>query len=98
MLSRSLDAYARMDVVEALSIIKSDTLVNQEFENISRLLIIKMMEDPRGIKHALYISWCARALERIGDHSKNICGYIVYLIKGKDVRHTSLEDIRKQIE
>jgi len=98
MLSRSLDAYARMDVSEALSIIKSDTLVNQEFENISRLLIMKMMEDPREIKHALYISWCARALERIGDHSKNICEYIVYLVKGKDVRHTSFENMTKEIE
>ena len=98
MLARSLDAYARMDVTEALSIIKSDTLIDEEFDNISRLLLVKMMEDPREIKNALRVSWCARALERIGDHSKNICEYIVYLVKGKDVRHTSLDDIKKQLE
>jgi len=98
MLNRSLNAYARMDVDEALDIIQSDKKINKEFDNISRLLVIKMMEDPREIKNALRISWCARALERIGDHTKNICEYIVYLVKGKDVRHTSLDKIRKQIE
>jgi phosphate transport system protein len=98
MLSRSLDAYARMDVEEALEVIQSDRSINQEYENISRLLVLKMMEDPRKIKDALRISWCARALERIGDHSKNICEYIVYLVKGKDVRHSNLDKVRKEIE
>ncbi len=98
MLSRSLNAYARMDVGEALDIIQSDELVDEEYDKVSRLLLLKMMEDPREIKNALRISWCARALERIGDHSKNICEYIVYLVKGKDVRHTSLGDIKKQIQ
>lgn len=98
MLRRALDAYARMDVEEAISVIKSDSLVNQEFDNVSRLLVMKMMEDPREIKNTLCVSWCARALERIGDHAQNICEYIVYLVKGKDVRHTSLDDLKKQIE
>ncbi len=98
MLNRALNAYARMDVDEALDIIQSDRNINQEFDNISRLLVLKMMEDPREIKNALRISWSARALERIGDHTKNICEYIVYLVKGKDVRHTSLDDIKKQIQ
>lgn len=98
MLNRALNAYARMDVQEAIDIIQSDRQINQEFDNLSRLLVLKMMEDPREIKNALRISWCARALERIGDHSKNICEYIVYLVKGKDVRHISLDDIKKQIE
>ena len=97
MLNRSLNAYARMDVDEALNIIQSDKEINKEFDNVSRLLVIKMMEDPREIKYALRVSWCARALERIGDHTKNICEYIVYLVKGKDVRHTSLDKIKKQI-
>jgi len=98
MLNRSLNAYARMDVEEALSVIQSDRSINEEFDNISRLLVIKMMEDPRQIKNALRISWCARALERIGDHTKNICEYIVYLVKGKDVRHTNFDEIKKQID
>jgi len=97
MLKRSLNAYARMDVDEAIDIIKSDALVNQEFDNISRLLVMKMMEDPREIKNALRVSWCARALERIGDHSQNICEYIIYLVKGKDVRHLGLDDLKKHI-
>ena len=94
MLRRSLDAYARMDVDEALRIIESDKLINgeillinEEFDNISRLLLTRMMEDPREIKNSLRINQCARAMERIGDHSANICEFIVYLVQGKDVRH-----------
>ena len=83
---------------EALEVIQSDRNINQEFDNISRLLVLKMMEDPRQIKDALRISWCARALERIGDHTKNICEYIVYLVKGKDVRHTNLDKIKKEMD
>ncbi len=98
MLNRSLNAYARMDVEEALEVIQSDRSINQEFDSISRLLVLKMMEDPRQIKDALRISWCARALERIGDHTKNICEYIVYLVKGKDVRHTNLDKIKKEMD
>ncbi|MDQ7050215.1 MAG: phosphate signaling complex protein PhoU [Enterobacterales bacterium] len=98
MLARALTAYARMDVEEAIDIIQSDQAINQEFDNLSRILLLKMMEDPREIKFALRISWCARALERVGDHAKNICEYIVYLVKGRDVRHTSLDDIREQIK
>lgn len=87
MLRRSLDAYARMDVDEALKIIESDKLIDEEFDNISRLLITRMLEDPREIKNSLRINQCARAMERIGDHSTNICEFIVYLVKGTDVRH-----------
>lgn len=98
MLNKALNAYARLDVDTALEIIKSDRVIDDEFDNVSRLLITKMMEDPREIKNALRISWCARALERIGDHTKNICEYVVYLVKGKDVRHTSVEEIVESIK
>jgi len=98
MLKRTLNAYARLDVNEAIDIIHCDRLVNDEFDTLLRLLVIKMMEDPRQIKGALQISWCARALERIGDHSQNICEYIVYLVKGQDVRHISPDEIRNKIE
>jgi len=97
MLNKALTAYARLDANTAFEIIKNDKIIDEEFDNISRLLITKMMEDPREIKNALRISWCARALERIGDHTKNICEYIVYLVKGEDVRHTTIEEIRNKI-
>lgn len=92
----SLDAFARLDADEAVRILSRDATVNKEVDNLSRLLITFMMEDPRHIKNALRVSWCARSLERIGDHAQNICEYVIYLVKGKDVRHTSLEHIRSK--
>jgi phosphate transport system protein len=77
--------------------IQDDELVNEEFDAISRQLITRMMEDPREIKNALRISWCARALERMGDHTKNICEYLVFLVHGKDIRHTSLEKMQESM-
>jgi phosphate transport system protein len=93
-LNKALNAYAQMDVAAALDIIKNDNIVDEEFDNISRLLVTKMMENPREIKNALRVTWCARALERIGDHTTNLCEYIVYLVEGKDVRHISLEELK----
>jgi phosphate transport system protein len=89
-LHNALIAYAQMDVNAALEIIKNDNIVDEEFDNISRLLVTKMMENPREIKNALRVTWCARALERIGDHTTNLCEYIVYLVEGKDVRHGNM--------
>ena len=87
----SLDAMARMDAEKAMQIARSDGRIDSEFESLSRDLLTRMMEDPRNIKDSLNVTWCARSLERIGDHSKNICEYVVYLVEGRDVRHVSLD-------
>jgi len=92
----SLDAFARMDAEQAVKILGSDKKVNLEFDNLSRLSITFMMEDPRHIKGTLRVNWCARSLERIAEHAQNICEYVIFLVKGKDVRHTSLEHIRSK--
>lgn len=93
MLHDALDAFARMDTELALKIVAKGDKINTEYNNVSRLLITHMMEDPRNIKSVLRVTWCARSLERIGDHSRNICEYVVYLVKGEDIRHTNLDDV-----
>lgn len=98
MLHDSLNSFAHMDAEAALRTIANDKKVNAEFESISRNLITHMMEDPREIANALRVTWCARALERIGDHSKNICEYVVYFVKGKDVRHVSLNQAAQSVD
>ena len=92
----SLDAFARMDADQAVRILAEDERVNVEFDNLSRLLVTFMMEDPRHIKAMLRVNWCARSIERIAEHAQNICEYVIFLVKGKDVRHTSLEHIRSK--
>ena len=96
-LQQAINAYANLDVDLALKAIQQDEMANEEFDNISRLLLTKMMENPREIKNALRITWSARALERIGDHAKNLCEYLVFLVEGKDVRHTSVEQIKEAL-
>jgi len=92
------DAFARMDSQAALKTGARRQDGGRGVESIHRQCITFMMEDPRTIRRALEIMWIVRALERIGDHAKNICEYVIYMVHGKDIRHTSLEDVAKQID
>jgi len=88
MLRKALDAFARLDAADAASVIRQDVTIDTEFRSILRQLITFMMEDPRTISTALEIVWIAKAVERIGDHAKNIAESVIYIVKGTDVRHT----------
>jgi phosphate transport system protein len=89
MLHDALDAFARMNPVQAAKIAQRDDKVDHLYEGILRKIMTYMMEDPRTISSNLNVMWAARALERIGDHATNICEYIIYLVEGRDVRHTN---------
>jgi len=91
MLHGCLDALARLDVEKAVEVAQGDDELDQEFQSALRRLITYMMEDPRTIGHAINVIFIVKALERIGDHSKNIAEYLIYLVKGKDVRHVSMD-------
>jgi phosphate transport system protein len=88
MIRRSLDAFARLDTPQASEVILADTDVDAEFKSIIRQLITHMMEDPRTITTSIDIIWIARAIERIGDHAKNISEQVVFIVEGRDIRHT----------
>jgi phosphate transport system protein len=98
LLRKSLDAFARLDTATAVTILKEDDLIDKEFDGFVRKLITYMMEDPRTISAGLDLLFVAKALERIGDHAKNIAELIIYIVKGEDVRHSSIEHIESTLQ
>jgi len=97
MLRTSLDAFARLDVTSAAEVMRLDETVNTEYHALVRQLITYMMEDPRTITHSLDIMSIAKAIERVGDHATNIAEYVVYMVKGLDVRHSSPDEVEQKL-
>jgi phosphate transport system protein len=97
LLRKALDAFARLDVNMAVSILKEDDAIDREFDGFVRKLITYMMEDPRTISPSLDLLFLAKAIERIGDHAKNIAEFIIYVVKGADVRHASMDAIESVV-
>ena len=96
MLRTSLDAFARLDVSKTVEVARQDELVDEHFRVAMRQLITYMLEDPRTISMSLEVLFVAKAIERIGDHAKNIAEYVVYVVKGKDVRHISMQEMEHE--
>ncbi|WPB58710.1 phosphate signaling complex protein PhoU [Xylophilus sp. GOD-11R] len=97
LLRKALDAFARLDVTAAVAILKEDDQIDREFDGFVRKLVTYMMEDPRTISASLDLLFLAKAIERIGDHAKNIAEFIIYIVKGTDVRHTSMQAIESAV-
>jgi phosphate transport system protein len=93
LLRKALDAFARLDTTAALAILKEDDQIDQEFDGFVRKLITYMMEDPRMISPSLDLLFIAKAIERVGDHSKNIAEFVIYVAKGDDIRHVGRDRI-----
>ena len=98
LLRKALDAFARLDVQAAVSILRDDDLIDNEFDGFVRKLVTYMMEDPRTISPSLDLLFLAKAIERIGDHAKNIAEFIIYIVKGADVRHTSVAEVESAVQ
>ncbi len=96
-LRKALDAFARLDTTTAVAILKEDDQIDREFDSFVRVLITYMMEDPRKISNSLDLLFLAKAIERVGDHAKNIAELIIYIVKGADVRHASIEEIESVV-
>ncbi len=96
-LRKALDAFARLDVTKAVEVLRQDNLIDQEFEGLLRKLITFMMEDPRTISASIDLVFVAKAIERVGDHAKNIAEQIIYIVKGTDVRHNSIADVESLV-
>jgi len=96
-LRKALDAFARLDTAKALEVLKQDDQIDQEFDGLLRKLITYMMEDPRTISASIDLIFVAKAIERVGDHAKNLAEAIIYVVKGTDVRHTSVQDVENVV-
>ncbi len=96
-LRRALDAFARLDTEAALNVLKSDDQIDQEFDGLMRKLITYMMEDPRTISSSIDLVFVAKAIERVGDHAKNLAEQIIYVVKGTDVRHNPLDAVENMV-
>ncbi|WP_426147736.1 phosphate signaling complex protein PhoU [Polaromonas sp. DSR2-3-2] len=98
LLRKALDAFARLDTAAALSILKEDDQIDAEFDGFVRKLITYMMEDPRTISSSLDLLFIAKAIERVGDHAKNIAEFIIYIVKGADVRHSPMDQVESAVK
>jgi len=98
MVHKAIGAFAGMDVNVALEVARADIAADDEYRSVMRALTTRMTEDPKAIDWALNLILAARALERAGDHAKNISEYLIYLVQGKDVRHVSIEDRERQVQ
>ena len=97
-LRRALDAFARLDALQALQVIKQDSEIDAEFDGLMRKLITYMMEDPRTISAAIDLVFVAKAIERVGDHAKNLAEQIIYIVKGTDVRHNPPDAVADMVK
>lgn len=97
MVHDALDAFARLDIELALQVAQEDKAVDHEYDSAMRALVTYMMEDVRSLSRVLSIVWALRSLERIGDHARNVCEHVIYLVKGKDVRHIGLSEMAKRV-
>jgi phosphate transport system protein len=96
MLRTALDGFARLDISKTVEVAKQDELVDEQFRASMRQLITFILEDPRTISMSLEVLFVAKAIERIGDHAKNIAEYVVYMVKGKDIRHTTMQEMERE--
>ena len=97
MIHDALDAFARLDVDQALKVVMADVDIDREYQSATRTLMTYMIEDPRHIARVINVMWVLRSLERIGDHARNISEQVIYMAKGMDVRHTSIEEIEQKV-
>ena len=98
MIREALDAFARLDAEQALRVMQADADIDREYQSATRTLMTFMMEDPRQISRVMNVLWVLRSLERMGDHARNISEQVIYMVKGRDVRHTHIDTVEQQLQ